>query len=85
MRQLQYMVLELLSNVLQHAHASRLRIKARPEGVGARLRVIDNGRGFDTTQPGRNGLRSLRERAQAIGARLHIHSQPGATRVEIEL
>ncbi|HMN22354.1 MAG TPA: sensor histidine kinase [Ottowia sp.] len=85
MRQLQYMVLELLSNVLQHAHASRLRIEARPEGVGARLRVIDNGRGFDTTQPGRNGLRSLRERAQAIGARLHIHSQPGATRVEIEL
>lgn len=85
MRQLQYMVLEVLSNVLQHAQASRLRIEARNEGSGARLRLTDNGRGFDATQPAHNGLRSLRERAQAIGAQLHVHSRPGATTIEVVL
>lgn len=85
MRQLQYMVLEVLSNVLQHAQASRLRIEARVQGDGARLSLIDNGRGFDPAQSPRNGLRSLRERAQAIGASLDIHSEPGATRIEILL
>jgi len=48
MRHLQFMVFEALSNVLQHAHATQLRIELRatPQG-GARLRVLDNGCGFE--------------------------------------
>lgn len=86
MRQLQFMVFEALSNVLQHAQASELRIelRARPEG-GARLRVVDNGRGFDPERVQRKGLASLRERAAAIGVGLDVSSQPGQTVVEIRL
>ncbi|MCJ0761995.1 sensor histidine kinase [Variovorax terrae] len=85
MRQLQFMVFEALSNVLQHAQASVLRIEARVAGAQVHLRLIDNGRGFDTTRPPRKGLLSLRERAQAIGAALVIRSAGGGTEVEIRL
>jgi signal transduction histidine kinase len=86
MRHLQFLVFEALSNVLQHAHASLLRIELHgtPQG-GARLRVIDNGRGFEPERVKDRGLRSLRERAAAIGARLLVESAPGNTVVEIEL
>ncbi len=84
MRQLQFMVFEALSNVLQHAQASELRIELRAcPGGGARLRVIDNGRGFDPERVQRKGLASLRERAAAIGVVLELSSEPGRTVVEI--
>lgn len=84
MRQLQFMVFEALSNVLQHAQASQLRIELRacPEG-GARLRVVDNGRGFDLERVQRKGLASLRERAANLGVGLNVSSEPGHTAVEI--
>jgi signal transduction histidine kinase len=55
-----------------------------------RLRVVDDGVGFDASRPRRRaahyGLATMRERAEAVGARLRIHSRPGrGTRVEIEL
>lgn len=86
MRILQYLVFEALSNVLQHARASVLRIElcATPSG-GAQLRVIDNGCGFEPERVKRRGLSSLRERADALGARLIITSAPGNTVVEIGL
>jgi signal transduction histidine kinase len=83
MRQLQFMLFEGLSNVLQHAQASVLRIEAAMTPQGARLRLVDNGRGFDVTAPLRKGLLSMRERARAIGATLSLHSEPGRTVVEI--
>ena len=45
LRHVQFIVLEALSNVLQHAAASALRIEAEPLGAGVRLRIVDNGRG----------------------------------------
>lgn len=83
MRHLQFMVFEALSNVLQHAQASWLRIEAAMTPEGARVRMVDNGRGFDVSAPPRKGLASLRERAHAIGAQLHLASAPGRTVVEI--
>lgn len=94
MRHLQYMVFEAISNVLQHAHASVLRIELRAASAGepdsgsdaaVRLRVMDNGRGFDPERVKLAGLRSLRERAAIIGAQLHIASVPGHTTVDIVL
>jgi len=86
MRHLQFMVFEALSNVLQHAQASELRIELRARaGGGAQLRVIDDGRGFDPQRVQRKGLASLRERAAAIGAQLAVSSVPGRTVVEITL
>lgn len=83
MRQLQFMLFEALSNVLQHAQASWLCIEARQTPEGVCVRIVDNGSGFDTTAPPRKGLLFLRERAQALGARLHIDSAPGRTAVAI--
>ena len=85
MRHLQFMLFEALSNVLQHAHASELRVAAESSGTGVVLRIIDNGRGFDISQPMRKGLASMTDRAQAIGARLEFASEPGRTVVSIFL
>lgn len=86
MRQLQFMVFEAVSNVLQHAQASRLTLELRANpGAGATLRVIDNGQGFDAGRSPRRGVSSLRERATAIGAGLNIASTPAGTTVEIVL
>jgi signal transduction histidine kinase len=86
MRHLQFMVFEALSNVLQHASATLLRIELRAEPEGTvHLRVSDNGRGFDPEHVKLAGLRSLRERAAIIGAELLISSVPGHTVIEIVL
>jgi len=86
MRHLQFMVFEALSNVLQHAKASMLRIELRGrDRGGAALRVIDNGSGFDLKSVKPQGLGSLKERAAAIGASLTVTSEPGRTVVEILL
>jgi signal transduction histidine kinase len=90
LRQLQYMLFEALSNALQHAKAHTLRIEARATGSeslspGARLRIIDDGQGFDANAPVSRGLASMRERANAIAARLQISSAAGRTVVEIDL
>lgn len=86
LQQLQFMLLEALSNVLQHSQASMLCVSAHPvdsSGRGARLQIIDNGLGFDASQSRRRGLQSMQERADAIGVTLQLGSTPGRTVVEI--
>ncbi len=85
MRQLQFMVFEALSNVLQHSQATTLAIEAEMAGAGVHLRIVDNGRGFDAAAPPRKGLLSMRERATAIGVAVVIDSRPGRTSVEIRI
>ena len=80
MRQLQFLLFEVISNVMQHASASLLRIEAQVLGGRVRLRALDNGVGFDATRP----PRALEQRALAIGARLAIESRPGRTVVELQ-
>ena len=43
------------------------------------LRIVDDGRGFDPRDvlPDQLGLAIMRERAERIGAKLEIESQPG--------
>jgi len=83
---------EALRNVRKHAKASHVRVStfvepARDTGADpARwiLEIADNGRGFpvdevlDQTSKRHFGLRFMRERAQLIGARLEIVSNPVA-------
>ncbi|MDP9877183.1 signal transduction histidine kinase [Variovorax boronicumulans] len=78
-RQLQFLLFEAISNVLQHAHASALRIEADARDGAVRLRVIDNGVGFDAVEV----PEALSKRAAAIGARLAIESRPGRTVVQL--
>jgi len=85
MRQLQFMLFEAISNVMQHARASRLRVEAQQTAQGVRIGVVDNGCGFDADQTPRRGLRLMQERATAIGAQLQVHSRAGQTGLAILL
>ena len=83
---------EALSNVLQHAHATRLAVKLScpPPGSVLLLEVVDNGRGL-ASPPGKSeptymgrGLASMKQRAEHIGAALKlIEQQEGGTRVSL--
>ena len=70
---------EAVSNVEHHARARHLRVRWECDGRSARLSVADDGKGFDVERGGRTGsygLQGMRERANAIGARLEIESKP---------
>ncbi len=71
---------ESLNNVVKHARATQVSITLRDccDGNGVILTVRDNGRGFEseTVPAGRLGLSIIRERAQAVDARLAISSNP---------
>jgi hypothetical protein len=79
MRQLQFLLFEAISNVLQHAQATVVRLEADMRGQTVQVRVIDNGKGYDATHV----PRALAERAGAIGARLAVESRPGRTVVQL--
>jgi PAS domain S-box-containing protein len=70
---------EALNNIVKHARASRAAAHLDCRPGHARLRISDDGRGFDpeAIPPGRLGMSIMRERAQAIGALFRIESQPG--------
>lgn len=69
---------EALNNVVKHAKATQAVITLR-QGETVRLTVADNGAGFDpgAVTADHLGLKIMRERAEAIGARLAIYSEPG--------
>ncbi len=86
MGHLQFMLYEAFSNVLQHAQATMMRVVANPIDGHAgtlHLQIIDNGIGYDTRSPARNGLQSLHQRAKTIGVALRLNSKPGHSAVEI--
>jgi signal transduction histidine kinase len=74
---------EALTNITRHSAASVVSIslvRAKGQGPGAAvLRIVDNGRGFDSANipPGHLGLSIMQERASAVGAELVIQSAPG--------
>jgi signal transduction histidine kinase len=70
---------EALSNVEQHSGAGAVEVEWMVKGSRGRLQVSDDGRGFDPetlADVTSSGLMAMRERANAIGARLSIDSQP---------
>lgn len=69
---------EALHNVLKHAQAETVWVVLTQAGGRVRLRVADDGAGFDPGQdfPGHLGLRSMRERVAQLGGRLEIRSSP---------
>jgi signal transduction histidine kinase len=80
---------EALNNVQKHSSAKTVEVvvSIQPGRVAARIR--DDGSGFDPAHPpatGRQqlGLLGMRERAEALGGRMEIKSQPG-NGVEIEV
>lgn len=72
---------EALQNVVKHAGATQAEVELRCDASSARLRVTDDGQGFDVSaRPGGDspyGLRSMAERAELIGGKLTVTSRPG--------
>jgi two-component system, NarL family, sensor histidine kinase UhpB len=79
---------ESLSNVVQHAGASRVDVELNTVGRTV-LRVRDDGRGFESRNGrGRNrlGVSGMRERALLVGGNLAIFSTPGeGTTIELTM
>lgn len=76
-------VQEALANVRKHAGASRVVVTVASDESGVRVRVQDDGAGFEAERiatgiPGHLGLPTMRERAQLVGGRCSIDSTPGA-------
>lgn len=67
---------EALTNVARHADAKSLRVALRFESGALTLTIADDGRGFDpaAVKRARYGLQGLRERAEMVGAILHVTS-----------
>jgi len=82
---------EALDNVERHAKAGAIEVTWTCDGRHGRLVVADDGAGFDpagliTAASTTSGMTAMRERANAIGARLHVDSTPGSgTWIRVEL
>jgi two-component system NarL family sensor kinase len=78
---------EALSNIAQHARATRVEASLAARGGSIELRIADNGVGFNLagflsappSVAAGIGLRSIREQAAALGGGLDIASGPNGT------
>lgn len=70
---------EAITNVLRHAEASQVLVEIIwMDAGGVKLRVLDDGRGFDSPSMTEGfGLIGMRERAERLSGRLEIHSRVG--------
>ena len=79
---------EAFTNIERHAAASEVSIELTSPNGGqrVRLRVIDNGRGFNLRLVRLGmGLDNMRKRTEDLGGRFEIDSRPGRTEVSAEL
>jgi len=76
-------VQEALHNIIKHAEARTITLQFEFVPAGLELRIIDDGKGFDTSLYETNenvtfgvGIRNMHDRANLIGATFHIASTP---------
>jgi PAS domain S-box-containing protein len=73
-------VQESLMNVAKHSRALHVSVSVDAVEGGVRLKVEDDGVGFDakaSRKPGSLGLAGLRERSHLLNGSVVVHSQPG--------
>jgi signal transduction histidine kinase len=70
---------EAVANAIHHGHARNIAVELQYDSGCVRLRIADDGGGFDADQtpPGHFGLLDMKERAQSMGSSLRIESAPG--------
>ena len=72
-----FLVSEALTNVVKHASASQVGVRLAREAGTLRVAVTDDGAGGARAAPD-SGLAGLRDRLEALDAKLVIQSDPGA-------
>ena len=73
---------EAVTNARTHAGATRVDVNVTGSRDGVTIEVRDDGRGFDVEEamrprPGHLGLSTMIERAELLGGRCHVSSDPG--------
>jgi signal transduction histidine kinase len=69
---------EAVANAVRHGRPELIRIRLSFDRDVVRLTVHDNGRGFCTrADSAGSGIRSMKQRAERIGATFGVHSTPG--------
>jgi len=73
---------EALNNVEKHSGATHAWVRLGIQKTSISLSIVDDGRGFDTSNLPRRGtagvgLENMRERAEVLGAQLELSSIPG--------
>jgi signal transduction histidine kinase len=83
-----YITQEAMSNTLRHAGARTGLISLRLQDQAVCFEMKDDGKGFNVAAPSKDsqGLRNIAARADKLGARLEIASEPGSgTRIMLEI
>jgi len=80
-----YVISEAITNVVKHAHASKILVSLRTSGSGVRATIEDDGVGGAEASAG-SGLVGLIDRVEALGGRFALDSTSGhGTRISVEL
>jgi signal transduction histidine kinase len=80
-----YAVAETLTNIAKHAHATIVEVQVTTGDGHLQVTVRDDGRGGAGFSHG-SGLVGLRDRAEALGGQLLLHSAPNAgTSIQVSL
>jgi signal transduction histidine kinase len=83
---IQRILLEVFSNIIQHANATQVVLSARYDiqAKVCRIRISDNGAGFDASATTGRGLINIQRRANMLGATLSItQNEPSGTAVNL--
>jgi len=87
--QLYHIAHEAVSNAQKHARATSITAEVYEQDGAFRMRVSDNGQGFDPANNNRQtgrGMMNMAERVRAIGGHLWVESAPGqGTTLTVEL
>jgi signal transduction histidine kinase len=79
-------VQEALNNAQRHAHAKNVVVELAQTAGTIRVRVADDGSGFDAKRTRGMGLLGMEERVKRLGGKITVTSQAGAgTTIEAEL
>jgi signal transduction histidine kinase len=72
------LVQEALNNAQRHAHAKNVVVELRQRNDAIRVKITDDGSGFDPKRTRGMGLLGMEERVKRLGGTIEIESRPGA-------
>ncbi|MEP5613460.1 MAG: PAS domain-containing protein [Cyclobacteriaceae bacterium] len=84
--QLYRIIQEVLNNTVKYSEASEIQMQLKQEGSILSLAIEDNGKGFDTSRVGGNGLQNITHRVRKSNGLINIESSKGkGTRVNVRM